>query len=61
MVGVSSFGAGVSVVCNGWVVLTISEEHKTCVWIGGMVTVAELPLQGACTEGRGVAMTACAA
>ena len=32
MVGVSSFGAEVSMVCNGWVVLTISEERKTSVW-----------------------------
>ena len=49
MVGVSSFGAGVSVVCNGQVVMMISEERKTCVWNGGMVPVAELPLQGAWT------------
>ena len=28
MVGVSSFGAEVSMVCDGWVVLTISEERK---------------------------------
>ena len=33
MVGVSSFGAEVSRVCDGWVVLTISEEGKTSVWI----------------------------
>ena len=29
MVGVSSFGAEVSMVCDGWVVLTISEERET--------------------------------
>ena len=52
--GVSSFGAGVSVVCNGRVVMMISEERKTCVWNGGMVPVAELPLQGACTGDAGM-------
>ena len=37
MVGVSSFGAEVSMVCDGWVVLMISEERKTSVWIQGRV------------------------
>ena len=33
IVGVSSFGAEVSMMCDGWVVLTIGEERKTSVWI----------------------------
>ena len=54
MVGVSSFGAGVSMVCDGWIVLTISEKRTTCVWIQGMVPVAELPLHGTWTEDAGL-------
>ena len=58
MMGVSSFGAEVSMVCDGWVVLTISDERKTSVWIRGMVPSRRLSSTRSLDHACGVAMTA---
>ena len=55
MVGVSSFGAEVSMLGDGWVVLTISLKRKTCVWgFELVVPMADCHLQGAGTGDAGL-------
>ena len=54
-VGVSSSGAEVSMLGNGWVLLTTSEERKTCVCRFELVVpMADCHLQGAGTGDAGL-------